>query len=62
MFFIFRSEEPVTDNLQYEQYVTGLVNSLITEIENKASSMSDGDFVMKLKLVEAAKMFRQKYG
>lgn len=47
------------ENPQYEQYVTGMVNSLITELENKAASFKTEDlFLTKLKLVEAAKMFR----
>lgn len=54
--------EPVPDNPQHEQYVAGLVNNLITEIENKAAVVTDAEyFLTKLKLAEAAKMFRQRY-
>uniref|UniRef100_V5G239 Signal transducer and activator of transcription n=1 Tax=Anoplophora glabripennis TaxID=217634 RepID=V5G239_ANOGL len=54
--------ELVPDNLQHEQYVAGLVNNLITEIENKAAVVTDAEyFLTKLKLAEAAKMFRQRY-
>lgn len=63
-FFIFnRTEvEPVPDNPQHEHYVAGLVESLIIEIENKAANVTDTEyFLIKLKLAEAAKMFRQRY-
>ncbi|KAJ8920971.1 hypothetical protein NQ315_015765 [Exocentrus adspersus] len=54
--------EPVPDNPQHEQYVATLVNNLITEIENKAAVVTDAEFFLtKLKLAEAAKMFRQRY-
>ncbi|KAJ8947459.1 hypothetical protein NQ318_009760 [Aromia moschata] len=61
--YLAQSEiEPVPDNPQHEQYVAGLVNSLITEIENKAAVVTDAEyFLTKLKLAEAAKMFRQRY-
>jgi hypothetical protein len=39
--------------------VTGLVGSLIQELEAKANSMTTEDlFLTKLKLIEAANMFR----
>lgn len=54
--------EPVPDNPQHEQYIAGLVSNLITEIENKAAVVTDAEyFLTKLKLAEAAKMFRQRY-
>lgn len=54
--------EPVPDNLQHEQYVAGLFNSLVQEIENKALLVTDAEHVVtKWKLTEAAKMFRQRY-
>lgn len=54
--------EPVPDNPQHEQYVATLIASLIQEMELKANSFSTEDlFLTKLKLVEAAKMFRTRY-
>lgn len=38
-----------------------LVNSLIQEIESKASLVANTDFVSKMRLGEAAKIFKQKY-
>ncbi|XP_074031027.1 signal transducer and transcription activator Stat92E isoform X1 [Leptinotarsa decemlineata] len=50
------------ENPQHEPYIAGLVNSLIQEIENKAAVVTDAEyFLTKLKLAEAAKMFRQRY-
>ncbi|XP_034939786.1 signal transducer and activator of transcription 5B [Chelonus insularis] len=50
------------DNPQYEQYITNLVASLIQELETKAASLNTEDlFLTKLKLLEAAKTFRQRY-
>ncbi|XP_066996363.1 signal transducer and activator of transcription 5B isoform X2 [Anabrus simplex] len=50
------------DNPQHEQYVAGLVASLIQELETKANTMTAEDlFLNKLKLIEAANMFRQRY-
>lgn len=62
-FFICRSEVvPTADNPQFEQYVVGLVNALINEIESKAAAVTDAEyFLIKLKLAEAAKMFRHRY-
>lgn len=56
--FISRTDlEP--DNPQYEQYITTLVGSLVQELETKAASLNTEDlFLTKLKLIEAAKMFR----
>lgn len=54
--------EPQPDNPQHEQYVAELVNSLIQEIENKASIVNGPEFFLtKLKLAEAAKTFRIRY-
>lgn len=54
--------EPQPDNPQHEQYIAGLIDSLITEIENKASVVGDSEyFLTKLKLAEAAKLFRERY-
>lgn len=51
------------ENPQHEQYVTGLVGSLIAELEAKANTMTTEDlFLTKLKLLEAANMFRVSYG
>nr|KAF7389710.1 hypothetical protein H0235_018194 [Vespula pensylvanica] len=50
------------DNPQYEQYIANLVASLIQELETKAASLNTEDlFLTKLKLMEAAKTFRQRY-
>lgn len=50
------------DSPQNEQYVVNLINSLIQEIENKAAEVSESTFFLaKLKLAEAAKMFKAKY-
>lgn len=55
--------DPVPENPAYEQYVANLVNQLIQEIENKAEGSNEASeyFLTKLKLAEAAKMFRQRY-
>lgn len=54
---ILRDLDP--ENPQHEQYVTGLVGSLIQELEAKANTMTTEDlFLTKLKLIEAANMFR----
>ncbi|XP_046749375.1 signal transducer and activator of transcription 5B isoform X1 [Diprion similis] len=50
------------DNPQHEQYITSLVGLLVQELEAKAASFTTEDmFLTKLKLMEAAKMFRQRY-
>lgn len=50
------------DNLQHEQYASSLVSSFIQELETKANTMTTEDlFITKLKLMEAANMFRQRY-
>ncbi|XP_058798217.1 signal transducer and activator of transcription 5B [Phymastichus coffea] len=51
------------DNPQYEQYIANLVESLIQELETKAASLSNTDdlFLTRIKLMEAAKNFRQRY-
>ncbi|XP_043290168.1 signal transducer and activator of transcription 5B [Venturia canescens] len=50
------------DNPQYEQYIMNLVLALIQELETKAASLNTEDlFLTKLKLIEAAKTFRQRY-
>ncbi|XP_029171422.1 signal transducer and activator of transcription 5B [Nylanderia fulva] len=52
----------VEPNIQNEQYITGLIGSLIQELETKINNIHGGDlFLMKLKLQEAVKLFRQKY-
>ncbi|XP_066147545.1 signal transducer and activator of transcription 5B isoform X2 [Euwallacea fornicatus] len=55
--------ELMPENATYETYVGNLVNQLIQEIENKAEGSSEVSeyFLTKLKLAEAAKMFRQRY-
>ncbi|XP_028135421.1 signal transducer and activator of transcription 5B isoform X1 [Diabrotica virgifera virgifera] len=54
--------DPQPDNPQHEQYIASLINSLIKEIENKASVVTDSEyFLTKLKLAEAAKLFRERY-
>lgn len=51
------------ENPEHEQYVNGIVESLALELESKAHSMTSEDMVLtKWTLVEAAKMFRQRYG
>ncbi|CAG9767639.1 unnamed protein product [Ceutorhynchus assimilis] len=54
---------PLQDTPAYEQYVSSLVNQFIQEIENKAEGSTEASeyFLIKLKLAEAAKMFRQRY-
>ncbi|XP_066595837.1 signal transducer and activator of transcription 5B [Prorops nasuta] len=50
------------ENPQFELYISNLVVSLIQELESKAASFTTEDmFLTKLKLMEAAKMFRQRY-
>ncbi|CAG9826164.1 unnamed protein product [Diabrotica balteata] len=50
------------DNPQHEQYISSLINSLIKEIEDKASVVTDSEyFLTKLKLAEAAKLFKERY-
>ena len=52
----------VEPNIQNEQYIAGLIGSLIQELETKINNIHNGDlFLMKLKLQEAVKLFRQKY-
>jgi len=52
-------EVDLDNHPQHEQYVTGLVASLIQELEAKATTMTTEDlFLTKLKLIEAANMFR----
>lgn len=54
----FRADiEP--DNPQGEQYIAGLMAALIQELELKAESLDSQDlFITKMKLMDAAKMFR----
>lgn len=47
------------DNPQHEAYASSLVMALIQEIESKANS--EENFLMKLKLGQAAQQFRQNY-
>ncbi|XP_012223003.1 signal transducer and activator of transcription 5B isoform X3 [Linepithema humile] len=50
------------DNPQSEQYIAGLIAALIQELELKAESIDSQDlFITKMKLMDAAKMFRHKY-
>lgn len=58
MVFLFRTDvDP--DNQQYDQYIPGLVNSFIQELELKANTLTSEDmFLTKLKLLEAASTFR----
>ncbi|XP_049786720.1 signal transducer and activator of transcription 5B isoform X3 [Schistocerca cancellata] len=50
------------ENPQHEQYVASLVSSLIQELEMKANSMTTEElFLTKLKLMEAANTFRERY-
>lgn len=54
--------EPIPENPQHEQYVSNLLQSLIQEIENKAAAVTEDEFfLIKLKLEEAARLFRQRY-
>lgn len=54
--------EFMPDNPQHEQYVANLINSLIQEIENKAAAVNDSElFLNKFKLMEAAKIFKQRH-
>ncbi|XP_071451764.1 signal transducer and activator of transcription 5B isoform X2 [Hetaerina americana] len=51
------------ENPQHEAWVSGMVGSLVQEIEAKANSMTNEVlFLTKLKLMEAANMIRVKYG
>ncbi|KAI4481547.1 hypothetical protein M0802_013958 [Mischocyttarus mexicanus] len=50
------------DNPQYEQYIANLIGSLIQELEVKATTLTTEDlFLTRIKLIEAAKMFRHRY-
>ncbi|XP_046397100.1 signal transducer and activator of transcription 5B isoform X2 [Ischnura elegans] len=50
------------DNPQHEAWVSGMVGSLVQEIEAKANSMNNEVlFLTKLKLIEAANNIRVKY-
>lgn len=50
------------DNPQHEHYIAGLVGGLIQELEMKAASLNSEEmFLNKIKLMDAAKMFRQRY-
>lgn len=55
--------ELAPENATNEAYIANLVNQLIQEIENRAEGSNDAAeyFLAKLKLAEAAKMFRQRY-
>ncbi|GAB1859956.1 Signal transducer and activator of transcription [Camponotus japonicus] len=53
----------VESNIHNEQYISDLIGALIQELETKANNIQSGEmFLTKLKLMEAAKLFRQKYG
>jgi len=50
------------DNPQHEQYSASVVTALIQELENKALTLTNEEFFLtKIKLQEAAEMFRQRY-
>ncbi|XP_014225592.1 signal transducer and activator of transcription 5B isoform X2 [Trichogramma pretiosum] len=50
------------ENPQNEQYITTLIQSLIQELETKVQQLNTEDlFLTKIKLMEAAKTFRQRY-
>ncbi|KAF7994788.1 hypothetical protein HCN44_004260 [Aphidius gifuensis] len=50
------------DSPQYEHYISNLVNALIQELETKAASITTDDlFCSKIKLLDAAKLFKTKY-
>ncbi|XP_029671595.1 signal transducer and activator of transcription 5B isoform X1 [Formica exsecta] len=52
----------IESHIHNEQYISELIASLIQELETKANSIHNGDlFLIKLKLIETAKIFRQKY-
>ncbi|KAL1491221.1 hypothetical protein ABEB36_011852 [Hypothenemus hampei] len=55
--------EPQRCMTGHDQYIANLINQLIQEIENKAECSNDASeyYFGKLKLAEAAKMFRQRY-
>lgn len=61
IYFVYRTDiDP--DNPQHEQYATNLVTSMIQELEAKANSMTTNDlYLTKLKLMEAANMFRVSF-
>ncbi|XP_048520808.1 signal transducer and activator of transcription 5B isoform X3 [Dendroctonus ponderosae] len=54
---------PTPDHPSYEAFIANVVDRFIQEIENKAESTNDApeQFLIKLKLAEAAKMFRLRY-
>ncbi|XP_059486030.1 signal transducer and activator of transcription 5B isoform X2 [Neocloeon triangulifer] len=50
------------DNPAHEPYVNELVRSMIQELDNKANNMNTEElFLTRLKLTEAANMFRNRY-
>jgi len=50
------------DNQQHEQYASSVVAALVQELLNKAQSLvSEEFFLTKIKLEEAANMFRQRF-
>ncbi|XP_050310065.1 signal transducer and activator of transcription 5B isoform X2 [Anthonomus grandis grandis] len=56
-------ENIMTDNTLFEQYATNLVDQFIQEIETKAEEIRESSeyFLTKLKLAEAAKVFKMGY-
>lgn len=54
---------PNPDHPGYASFIANVVDRFIQEIENKAESSNDApeQFLIKLKLAEAAKMFRLRY-
>jgi len=50
------------DNLEHEGYIKGLFVSFVDEIVSKANSMvTNEQFVSKLKLIDTAKLYKEKY-
>ena len=62
MFVCCKRNEVDPDNPQHDQYVSGLVNALINELEMKANTLTSEDmFLTKLKLIETASNFRVSF-
>lgn len=58
----FNRTELEPDSPQYEHYISNLVGALIQELETKAASITTDDlFCSKIKLLDAAKLFKTKY-
>lgn len=48
-------------NPQHKAYLVELVKSFIEEVEKKASLIAPTNFVLNMRLGEAAKLFKQTY-